>query len=114
MIVLVCFPLPECCLAICTNTVEVTYLFSMQMMELTIALLFSIHLNPTMMMILLEMHVTTVSSLPTHNKRILIMMGLEESVMLMTMMEVLVSIMFLVVDTDNGSIVPKSSEYTPS
>ena len=39
MIVVVCFPLPECCLAICTNTVEVTYLFSMQMMELTIALL---------------------------------------------------------------------------
>ena len=30
--------------------------------------------------------------------------------MLMTMIQVLVSIMFLVVDTDNGSIVPKSSE----
>ena len=57
---------------------------------------------------------TTVSLLPTHYKRILIMMGLEESVMLMTMIQVLVSIMFLLVDTDNGSIVPKSSEYTPS
>ena len=64
----------------------------MQMMELTIALLFQIHLNPTMMMILLEMHVTTVSSLPTHYKRILIMMGLEESVMLMTMIQVSVSV----------------------
>ena len=64
----------------------------MQVMELTIAPWLSINLNPTMMMILLEMHVTTVSSLPTHYKRILIMMGLEESVMLMTMMEVLVSI----------------------
>ena len=86
----------------------------MQMMELTIALWLSINLNPTMMMILLEMHVTTVSLLPTHYKRILIMMGLEESVMLMTMIQVLVS-MFLLVDTDNGSIVPKSSElYTPS
>ena len=52
-----------------------------------------------MMMILLEMHVTTVSSLPTHYKRILIMMGLEESAMLMTMIQVLV-------DTDNGSIDP--------
>ena len=54
---------------------------------------------------------TTVSLLPTHNKRILIMTGLEESVMLMTMMEVSVCIM---VDTSNGSIVPKSSEYAPS
>ena len=66
----------------------------MQMIELTIVLLFSIHLNPTMMMILLEMHVTTVSLLPTHNKRILIMTGLEESVMLMTMMEVSVSMFY--------------------
>ena len=66
----------------------------MQVMELTIVLLFSIHLNPTMMMILLEMHVTTVSSLPTHYKRILIMMGLEESVMLMTMIQVLVSMFY--------------------
>ena len=52
---------------------------------------------------------TTVSLLPTHNKRILIMTGLEECVMLMTMMEVSVSIMFLLVDTDNGH-----PEYTPS
>ena len=66
----------------------------MQMIELTIALLFSIHLNPTMMMILLEMHVTTVSSLPTHYKRILIMMGLEEGAMLMTMIQVLVSMFY--------------------
>ena len=64
------------------------------MIMMTIALLFSIHLNGTMIMILLEMHVTTVSSLPTHYKRILIMMGLEESVMLMTMMEVLVSMFY--------------------
>ena len=63
----------------------------MQMMELTIVLF---HLNPTMMMILLEMHVTTVSSLPTHYKRILIMMGLEESAMLMTMIQVLVSMFY--------------------
>ena len=86
------------------------YLFLfLQMIMMTIALLFSIHLNGTMIMILLEMHVTTVSLLPTHYKRILITMGLEESVMLMTMMEVSVSIMFLLVDTSNGSIVPKSS-----